>query len=79
MNHMPARVRRNYGPPSQRSEGTQIIDRGLARLSISNNLVRDPLSLVESVQPRAFDRANVHEDVLAAVIQLDESEALFGH
>jgi hypothetical protein len=76
MNHMPARVRRNYGPPSQRSEGAQILGRGLARLSISNNLVRDSLSLVKSRQPRAFDRANVHEDVLAAVIRLDESEAL---
>jgi hypothetical protein len=76
MNHMPAPVRRNYGPPSQRSEGTQILGRGLARFSISNNLVGDPLSLVESLQPRAFHRANVHEDVLAAVIRLDESKAL---
>jgi hypothetical protein len=66
---------RNYGLPCQRSEGTEIFGRGLARLSICNNLVRDPLSLVESVQPRAFDRANVHEYVLAAVIRLDESEA----
>jgi hypothetical protein len=67
---------RNYGPPRQRSEGAQILGRGLARLSISNNLVRDPLSLVESLQPCAFARADVHEDVLAAVIRLDESEAL---
>jgi hypothetical protein len=28
------------------------------------------------MQSRAFDRANVHEDVLATVIRLDESKAL---
>jgi hypothetical protein len=71
-----AKPAQDYGPPCHRSEGAQIFGRGLARLSISNNLVRDPLPLVESLRPCAFDRANVHEDVLAAVIGLDESEAL---
>jgi len=34
------------------------------------------LSLIEPMHPCAFDSADVHEDILAAVIRLDESEAL---
>jgi hypothetical protein len=34
------------------------------------------LSLVEAGHPSAFDRADVHEDILASVIRLDKSEAL---
>jgi len=33
------------------------------------------LSLVEAMHPRAFDSADVHEHILAAVIRLDEAEA----
>jgi hypothetical protein len=59
-----------------RSDGAQIFSRGFARLWISNNLERDLLSLVEPVHASAFDRADVHEHILAAVIRLDESVAL---
>jgi hypothetical protein len=34
---------------------------------------KDFLSLVEAMHPCTFDRPDVHEDVLAAIIGLDES------
>jgi hypothetical protein len=68
-------VVRNYGPSRCRSDGAQIFGRGLARLSISDNVVRDLLSLVEAMHSGAFDRADMHEHILAAVIRLDEAKA----
>src|ERR1700720_1609370 len=68
-------VVRNYGPSRCRSDGAQIFGRGLARFSISDNVVRDLLSLVEAMHTGAFDRADMHEHILAAVIRLDEAEA----
>jgi hypothetical protein len=56
----------------------QIVRRGLARiLSIGNNVESDLLSLVEGTHASAFDRADVHEDILAAIIRLDKAEASF--
>jgi hypothetical protein len=68
-------VVKNYGPSRCRSDGAQIFGRGLARLSISDNVVRDLLSLVEALHSGAFDRADMHEHILAAVIWLDEAKA----
>src|SRR5271165_1013469 len=59
-----------------RSIGAQIVGRGLSGLSISHNLERALLSLVEAVHPGAFDRADMHEHILAAVVGLNEAEAL---
>jgi hypothetical protein len=53
----------------------QIVRRGLACLSIGDNVEGDFLSLVEGTHTSAFDRADVHEDILAAVIRLDKAEA----
>jgi hypothetical protein len=36
----------------------------------------DFLSFVEAVHPCAFDGADVHEDILAAIVWLDEAKAL---
>src|SRR5260370_841449 len=58
-----------------RSDGAQIFCRGLARPSISNNVEGDLLSFVKTMHPGAFDRADVHEDILAAIIRLDKAEA----
>jgi hypothetical protein len=56
----------------------QIVRRGLAGiLSIGNNVESDLLSLVEGTHASAFDRADVHEDILAAIIRLDKAEASF--
>ena len=56
-----------------RSYGAQIVSRGLPGPAIGNNLERDLLSLIEAVQPGAFDSADVHEDILATAIRLDET------
>ena len=57
------------------SDGPQIVCRRLACPSISNDLKRDLLSLIEAIHPGTFDGADVHEDILAAIIRLDEAEA----
>jgi len=57
------------------SDSAQIIRRGLAGSSICNNVKRDLLSLVEGMHTGAFDGADVHEDILAAVVRLDKAEA----
>ena len=66
---------RNYGSPRCRSDSLQIVRRGLACPSIGNNVESDLLSLVEGTHAGAFDRADVHEYILAAVIWLDKAEA----
>jgi small subunit ribosomal protein S21 len=53
----------------------QIVRRGLACPSIGDNVESDLLSLVEDTHASAFDRADVHEDILAAIIRLNEAEA----
>ena len=58
-----------------RSDSLQIFRRGLACLSISNNVESDLLALIEGTHASAFDRADVHEHILAAAIRLDEAEA----
>src|SRR5690606_7047220 len=65
-----------YGHRRRRSGGAQIICRGLARPSISDNLERDFLSFVEAVHSGALDGTDVHENILTAVVRLDETEAL---
>jgi len=56
-----------------RLDGAQIACRGLSALG--HNVERDFLSLVEAMQPGAFHSADVDEDVLAAVVRLDEAKA----
>jgi len=68
-------VVRIYACPRSRSDGAQIVCRGLTGLSISNNLERDFLSVTEALQASAFDRADMHKNVLTTAIWLDESEA----
>jgi hypothetical protein len=65
-----------YGFSCMLSGSAQIPGGGLAGSSVGNKVKRDPLSLVEAAHPGVFDRADVHEDILATVIRLDESEAL---
>jgi hypothetical protein len=67
---------RNYGFLRLRSGGMQVRCRGFAGPSISHNFKRDLLSLIEPLHPGAFDRADVHEDIPAAIIWLDKSVAL---
>src|SRR5262249_48605747 len=43
---------------------------------VGDKLERDLLPLVEALHPCAFDRADVYEYILPAVVRLDESVAL---
>jgi hypothetical protein len=65
-----------YGYRRCRSVGAQIVCRGFSGPPVSDNLKSDFLALAEAVQPCAFDRADVHEYILAAVIGLDKAKAL---
>src|SRR6266849_1828595 len=58
-----------------KSDSAQILSRGLAGLRIRHNVERDLLPLIEAAHPCALDLLDVHEDILAAVIWLDESVA----
>src|SRR6266478_4877269 len=71
----PPGISRRLFHQQAKSDSAQILSRGLARLSISNNVEGDLLSFVEPRHSGSFDRADVHEDILAAVIRLDEAEA----
>src|SRR5262249_50871343 len=59
----------------RRSDGAKIVCRRLPGPSISNKLERDLLSLIKAWHPSAFDSADVHEDIPATVIRLNEAEA----
>ena len=65
-----------YDPLSaNRSGGFQVIRRGFAGLPIRDNVVGDFLSLVQAVHAGTLNGADVDENVLAAVIRLDEAKA----
>jgi hypothetical protein len=56
--------------------GAQILSGGLAGSAVRDHVEGDLLPFVERAQARAFDRADVHEDILAAGFRLNETEAL---
>jgi hypothetical protein len=68
-------VSRPHGYRRRRSGGAQIVCRGFAGPAIGYNVEQNLLSFVEAVHPGTFDGADVHEDILAAVIRLDKAEA----
>ncbi len=54
----------------------EITGSGLARATIDQDLVRDRLAFGELIDASALDSTDVDENVLAAVVGLDESVAL---
>ncbi len=62
--------------PWRASEGTQILGRGLSGPSIGYDFEGNLLSFIEAIQAGALNRADMHKDILAAVLGLDEAEAL---
>jgi hypothetical protein len=56
----------------------QIVGRGLAGPTIDDNLERDLLSYVEVMHSCTFDGPDVHENILAASLRLNETEASLG-
>ena len=65
-----------YAFVRSRSCGAEILCDGFTRPAVSDDLEKDLLTLIEAMHSGLFDRADVHEDILAAIIWLDESEAL---
>src|SRR5690606_2214726 len=59
-------------------DGGQVARRILARATVALEVVGNLLAFVQAAQARAFHRGDVDEDVLAAVIRLDEAVALGG-
>jgi hypothetical protein len=59
-----------------RSDGAQIFSGRLAAPAVRDDVVRHLLALVEGVHAGAFDRADMNEDVLAAVLRLNEAKTL---
>src|SRR4029079_12604572 len=57
-------------------DGAQILGGRLAATAGGHGVVGDLLALVEGAHPGAFDRADVHEDILVAIVRLNEAEAL---
>lgn len=64
------------GYPRRRSGGAQIVCRGFAGPAIGYNVEQNLLSLIEAAHPGTFDGTDVHENVLAAIIRLNKTEAL---
>ncbi len=56
--------------------GAQIVGRGFARATISNDLVADLLAFTQSPKAGPFDGADVNEHVVSTIVRLNEAEAL---
>src|SRR5262249_7722736 len=69
-------LNRSFAGTMQRSGRDQVLGRGLASPAIRYDLIRDLLTLVEAVHSGPLDGADVDEHVVAAIVRLDESEAL---
>src|ERR1700741_5215718 len=74
-NHLPVHRWSGYGSSRCRSNDLQIVRRGLSCLSIGDNVESDLLPLIEETHASAFDRTDMHKDILAAIIRLNEAEA----
>src|SRR4051812_4860289 len=46
--------------------------------TLVHHIVGDALALIECAHARTFDRADVHEHILAAIARSDEAKALLG-
>jgi len=58
------------------SLSAELIGRHLARALVLNHLVRDLLTFAEIAHSGALDSADVDENVLTAIIRLDEAKTL---
>jgi hypothetical protein len=65
-----------HGFLRDRLGGAQILGSRLARAAVGNDIEADVLSLVEGAHTRAFDRADMDENVFAPVCRLNEAKAL---
>src|SRR6185436_16955288 len=70
-------VHSRTGPDEIRlAGGAEIVGRRFARTAVGHDLVGDLLAFAQRSQAGAFDGADVHEHVIAAVVRLNEAVAL---
>ena len=65
-----------HGPSRSRSGGAQIFSGRFAGPAVGDDVKADFLPLIEGAHAGAFNRADMNEDVIAAVGGLNEAEAL---
>src|ERR1700749_591026 len=58
------------------ASGAKIVGRRLARAAVCHDLIGDLLAFTQRSKAGALDGADVHEHVVAAVVRLNEAEAL---
>src|SRR6266508_6190459 len=66
---------KRYGYRRHRLDGAQIFSGRFAGSTVCDNLEGNLLSLIEGAHAGTFDRADMNEDILAAVLRLNEAKA----
>jgi hypothetical protein len=61
----------------QQSSAAPVGRRRFSGSAVSDDIESDLLAFIEAVHAGAFDRGDTHEDVLAAVVRLNEAEAFW--
>jgi hypothetical protein len=69
-------VKKRCGYQGSRLGSAQVFCGRLAGLAICDNVERDLLPLLARPHARAFDRADMNEDIFAAGLRLNKAEAL---
>src|SRR2546429_8953022 len=66
---------KRHGRPRCHLRGAQILSGRLASPAVCDDVERDILPLVEGAHARAFDRADMNEDILVAALRVNEAGA----
>jgi len=67
---------KRYGHRRCRLDGAQVLSGRLARPMVCDDVKRDLLPFVEAAHSRAFNRADMNEDIFVTALWLNEAEAL---
>jgi hypothetical protein len=65
-------------PTRQLGQSLKVVGRHLAALAVGDELEAYLLTFAQVAEPSPFDSADMDEGIIAAVIRLDEAEALLG-
>ena len=72
------RCRMDAGGANDKSGSAQIVGGAFARATVLNDVVGDLLAVIQRTQTCALNCGDVNENVRAAVVRLNEAEALGG-
>jgi hypothetical protein len=70
-------VARAAGFPCEKLNSPQIVSRGFAGSTIGNDFKRHFLTLGQSAHAGAFDRTDMNENVLVAVLRLNKTTSRY--